>query len=130
MLQWAFDLATGDRVLDDAQRFAAGEPVLSLETGPMMLGEGRRPDVARVESAVLLVKQLAASAPRGCRPPLLCMLAWLNWALGRSSVSDRFVRAAEQVDPTYGFAEVLRTVLDRGMLPEWAFLLDDSTDAL
>jgi hypothetical protein len=129
MLQWAFDLATGDRVLEDAQRFAAGEPVSSLETGPMMLGEGRRPEVARVESAVLLVKQLAASAPRGSRPPLLCMLAWLNWALGRSSVADRFVRGAEEIDPTYGLAEVLRTVLDRGMLPEWAFLLDDPTDA-
>jgi hypothetical protein len=92
----------------------------------MMLGEGRRPEVARVESAVLLVKQLAASAPRPCRPPLLCMLAWLNWALGRSSVADRFVRVAEELDPTYGLAEVLRSVLDRGMLPEWAFVLDDS----
>jgi hypothetical protein len=127
MLQWAFDLETGDRVLDDAERFAAGEPVLSLETAPLMLGEGPRPDVARVECAVTLMKRLTASAPRASRPPLLCMLAWLNWALGRSSVADRFVGEAEVIDPRYGLAEVLRAVLDRGMLPEWAFLLDDPT---
>ncbi|MCU1544396.1 MAG: hypothetical protein JWM50_2261 [Microbacteriaceae bacterium] len=125
MLQWAFDLETGDRVLDDAGRFAAGEPVLSLETGPLMLGEGPRPDPARIEKALSVVKRLAASAPRASRPPLLCMLAWLNWALGRSSVADRFVRGAESIDHRYGLAEVLRAVLDRGMLPEWAFQLDD-----
>jgi hypothetical protein len=130
MLQWAFDLETGDRVLEDARRFAAGAPVRSLESGTMMLGEGERPDAHRIERAVLLVKRLAAVAPRAARPPLLCMLAWFNWALGRSSVVDRFLQRAEQIDQGYGLAEVMRTVLDRGMLPEWAFRLpDDDRDA-
>jgi hypothetical protein len=128
MIQWAFDLSTGDRVLEDAHRYAAGEPVHSLESGSLMLGEGPRPDARRVERAVVLVKQLASTAPRAARPPLLCMLAWFNWALGRSSVADRFVRSAEEIDPGYGLAEVLRTVLDRGMLPEWAFRLPDGPD--
>jgi hypothetical protein len=128
MLQWAFDLPTGDSVLEDARRYAAGEPVDGLASGGLMLDEGRRPDACRVERAVSLVKVLAASSPRAGRPPLLCMLAWLNWALGRSSVAHRFVSAAEQIDRRYGLAEVLRAVLDRGMLPEWAFTTENTTD--
>ena len=124
MLQWAFDLATGDRVLDDAESFAAGSPAESLDSGVLMLGQGPRPDPERVDAAIELLKAAAARAPRADRPPLLCMLAWLNWALGRSSVADLFVTAAQEIDDGYGLAELLRTVLDRGMLPEWAFAID------
>jgi len=124
MLQWAFDLETGDRVLDDAARFAAGEPADRLSSGGLMLGQGPRPDPERIDSAIELLKAIAARAPRPSRPPLLCMLAWLNWALGRSSVAHLFIVAAQEIDARYGLAELLRTVLDRGMLPEWAFAID------
>jgi hypothetical protein len=124
MLQWAFDLATGDRVLDDAESFAAGTPAESLDSGVLMLGQGPRPDPERVDAAIELLKAIAARAPRPDRPPLLCMLAWLNWALGRSSVAHLFVTAAQEIDNRYGLAELLRTVLDRGMLPEWAFAVE------
>lgn len=121
LMQWAFDRQTGDAVLDDVTRFAAGEPADALPTGRLMLGEGPRPDVARTERSQRLAKALAARAPRAQRPPLLCMLAWLYWALGRSSVAGRFVDEAVAIDPDYGLAEVLGTMLQRGMLPEWAF---------
>ncbi|GAB2461743.1 hypothetical protein HD599_001011 [Conyzicola lurida] len=49
------------------------------------------------------------------------MLAWLNWALGRSSVAHRFVVAAAEIDDEYGLVEIISTMLDRGFLPEWAF---------
>ena len=121
MLQWAFDLETGVRVLRDARRFALGAPADELDSAVLMLGEGPRPRPERVLSAIETLKAIAALAPRALRPPLLCMLAWLNWALGRSSLAHLFVRAAEDIDPNYGLAEVMRQVLDRGMLPEWAF---------
>ena len=121
MLQWAFDLATGERVLSDARRFAAGAPADELDSAVLMLGQGPRPDPARVETAITLLKRVAALAPARDRPPVLCMLAWLNWALGRSSVANAFVCAAEDIDADYGLAEVMRVVLERGMLPEWAF---------
>ena len=124
MLQWAFDLATGDRVLDDAESFAAGAPAEDLDSGVLMLGQGPRPDPERVDAAIELLKAIAARAPRPDRPPLLCMLAWLNWALGRSSVAHLFVTAAQEIDDRYGLAELMRTVLDRGMLPEWAFAVE------
>jgi hypothetical protein len=121
LMQWAFDRDTGDRVLDDAGRFTAGADAGTLETSSLMLGEGRRPDPERIESALAIVKALAARAPRAQRPPLFCILAWLNWALGRSSVAGRFVDQSIAIDPRYGFGEILQAMLSRGMLPEWAF---------
>jgi len=121
MLQWAFDLDTGDRVLDDADRFARGAAPSALGSAPLMLGRGPRPDPQRVELAISTLKAITALAPEQARAPLYCMLAWLNWALGRSSVAHLFVTEAERIDPDYGFADLLRTVLERGILPEWAF---------
>ena len=121
LMQWAFDRDTGDRVLDDAVRFTGGADAGALETSSLMLGEGPRPDPDRIESAIVIAKSLVARAPRDHRPPLLSILAWLNWALGRGSVAGRFVDAARAIDPGYGFAEILDTMLARGMLPEWAF---------
>jgi hypothetical protein len=123
MLQWAFDEEMGEKVLDDACRFRDGEPADQLETGPLMMGEGPRPDGRRVEAAILLLKAVVARAPRPERAPLLCMLAWLHWALGRSTVAGHFVDEAVAVDPDYGLAEVLSAMLHRGYLPEWAFAI-------
>jgi len=121
MLQWAFNVATGERVLADARRFAVGAPADELDSAVLMLWQGPRPAPDRVETAVTLLKRVTALAPARNRPPLYCMLAWLNWALGRSSVANEFVSAAEAIDADYGLAEVMRAVLERGMLPEWAF---------
>ena len=124
MLQWAFDAATGASVLRDARRYALGVPAGELGSAGLMLGDGPRPDPARVERAIEALKRVTSLTPPPHRPPLFCMLAWLEWALGRSSVAHAFVVAAEQIDPHYGLAELMRAVLERGMLPEWAFVGD------
>jgi len=124
MLQWAFDIDVGDNVLDDARRFANGAPPFGLETAGLMLGRGPRPNPERIDRAIEVVKGITALAHRSDRAPLFCILAWLSWALGRSSVANLFVSAAEEIDDGYGFAQLMRAVLDRGMLPEWAFASD------
>jgi len=124
MLQWAFDIEVGDNVLDDARRFANGALPFDLQTAGLMLGRGPRPHPERIDRAIEVLKRITALAPRSDRAPLFCILAWLSWALGRSSVANLFVSAAEQIDDGYGFAELMRTVLERGMLPEWAFVSD------
>ena len=124
MMQWSFDVATGRRVLNDARRFALGAPAEVLNSGPLMLGRGPRPDPERIDRAIEILKRVAALASKQQRPPVLCMLAWLNWALGRSSVAARFIGASEEIDPDYGLGEVMRAVLEHGMLPEWAFVSD------
>jgi len=121
MLQWAFGIEVGERALEENARYLEGGDVFGLSVAPLMWGDGPRPDVARVTRAIPLLKCTAARAPRSMRPPLLCMLAWLNWALGRSSLASRFLTVTEQIDPEYGLAEVLRSMLDAGHLPEWAF---------
>lgn len=121
MLQWAFDPATGYRVAELNRRFHLGEDITDDADGSLMLGEGPRPDAERVERSIALLRLLTAHAPLSSRPPLLCMLAWLHWALGRSSVSDVFVRLALDIQPSYGLAELLAAMLDNGMLPPWAF---------
>ncbi|MCY7325764.1 MAG: DUF4192 domain-containing protein, partial [Microbacteriaceae bacterium] len=104
----------------------AGEDPAEFLAAPLMWGDGPRPDVPRVLTAIDLVKALAARAPRSMRPPLLCQLAWFNWALGKSSLAGRFVGEAERIDAGYGLAELLRSMLEAGHLPEWAFAIPDN----
>jgi len=126
MLQWAFGLEVGELALDENQRYFAGEDSAEFLAAPLMWGDGPRPDVPRVCAAIALVKAVAARAPRSMRPPLLCQLAWFNWALGKSSLAGRFVDEAERIDAAYGFAELLRSMLEAGHLPEWAFAIPDN----
>ena len=80
-----------------------------------------RPDPARIERALSLLKMVVALAPKAARPAPLCILAWLSWALGRGSVGGIFLDRALAIDPNYGMALLLSTVLASGHLPEWAF---------
>jgi len=128
MLQWAFGLEVGELALDENQRYFAGEDPAEFLAAPLMWGDGPRPDVPRVRAAIALVKALAARAPRSMRPPLLCQLAWFNWALGKSSLAGRFVGEAERIDANYGLAELLRSMLEAGYLPEWAFAIPDDEE--
>jgi hypothetical protein len=94
--------------------------------GEMMMGQtGERPNVDRVKRAIELLKKLVALAPRSNRPAPLCMLAWLSWSLGRGSVAGRFIDDALTIDEHYGMAQLLATLLDTGMLPEWAFAMPE-----
>jgi hypothetical protein len=110
MLQWATDITTGD----DLDKNPLSHPGL-------MLGEGPRPDVARVELAISLMKRVIERAEDRRRPALLCILAWLNWALGMSSIAGRHIDEALAINPDYGMAQLQLTILGNGILPAWAF---------
>jgi hypothetical protein len=84
-------------------------------------GDMPRPDPDRITAAIELLRVTAAHLPERHRAPLLTMLAWLHWSLGRGSVAGRFVDAARAVDPAYGLADLLARMLGAGMLPEWAY---------
>jgi hypothetical protein len=114
MLQWATNEATGIRLWG-----APGE-----ECADIMLGHGPRPDLDRMVRGIEILRTLASRVSGRQRLPLLCMLGWLNWALGRGSLAARYVEAAAAIDPEYGMAEVLGTLLHSGMQPEWMFERD------
>lgn len=121
LLQWAFGAAAGWAAELENERFVAGEPGAGEHSARLIWGEGPRPDPERVEASIALLLELVARAPRSCRPPALTMLAWLNWALGRSSRAGAFLAMALAIDPGYSLAGLLDSMLRAGHLPEWAF---------
>jgi hypothetical protein len=125
MLQWASSLRTGYLLRDEAERWNRGgrdvTPLSASVSSDLMMGFGPRPDPERVERGMRLLLVVVSRADDAERPPLLCMLAWLNWALGRGSRARRYVDEARAIDPDYGMAELLDTMASNGMLPEWAF---------
>lgn len=102
---------------------AAGEPLPPDDACGLAFcgGDMPRPDPDRVERSIELLRCTAAHLPVRHRAPLLTMLAWLHWSLGRGSVAGRLVDAARVLDPAYGLAELLARMLAAGMLPEWAY---------
>lgn len=142
MLQYAFGQSVGEQALAVNDRYAAmqrgtgaslddivaaeisegRQPADSEFIGSLMMGQTtERPDLERVQRAIVLLKRLVSLAPRRSRPAPLCMLAWLSWSLGRGSAAGLFVDQALTIDPGYGMARLLLTMFGTGMLPEWAF---------
>ncbi len=110
----------------------AGHPaqVLADQTSDLLMGLGEsRPDPVRIEAAIAVLKTVVAMAPRSARPAPFCMLAWLSWALGRGSVAGIFIDHALAIDPHYGMAQLLDTLLGTGHLPEWAFAVPTGVSA-
>lgn len=85
-------------------------------------GEGYRPDPADLQDAVDRVRHVAAHVVgTPWAAGALATLAWLCWALGRSSEAERWVEEALAVDPEHGLAEIVQSYVDAGHLPAWAF---------
>ena len=126
MLQWAYEQEFGDAMwsadtcMGVEARKRHADP--HVEAAERMMGRGPRPDPERIERAIALLRTLVSRADDAERPAPLCMLAWLNWALGRASVAARHLEEALAIDPEYGMAELLDTMWSNGMLPEWAFI--------
>lgn len=143
MLQFAFGPVVGAAAHDDAvdlaeRAEAQGESVDALIRrefaghGPglevseflsrLMLGRtGLQPDRARLERALVVVREVVADAPASHRSGPLCIAAWLCWALGRGSAAGALLDAVLTADPDYSMARLLEHYLGTGALPDWAF---------
>jgi hypothetical protein len=120
MLHWAMSPTIGDRL------FGSG-PMADALVGELLVGIGPRPDVARIERGIDLLLTLTARARDKERRPLLCMLAWLNWALGRGTQAGRNLGEVLTFDPGYHLAGHLASLFQNRVFPEWAFDEADST---
>ena len=121
MLQWAFGMEFGERLFAATENAGADFRKLAPELGDRMLGIGPRPDLARVNRGIDLLRRFLDAATDDLRPAPLCMLAWLSWAIGRSTHAAEYIEQALAIDPDYGMATLLASILDAGLLPEWAF---------
>jgi hypothetical protein len=121
LVQWATSLADGVRTLEVQCTFAETGSGIPDDLGRVFLGQGASPDTDRLRLALSAVRLAAARAPRGSRPAPLTIAAWLSWALGRSTHAEHYLQMVRTIDPEYGLAALLGTVVGAGMLPDWAF---------
>jgi hypothetical protein len=119
--QWATDLAGGMRTLGAQLAFAGTGSMVPDDLGQVFLGRGPAPDIDRLRVALSVVRHAAARAPRASRTAPLTAAAWLSWALGRSSHAGRYLEMVREIDPQYGLAALLKTMIGGALLPEWAF---------
>ncbi|WP_349901846.1 DUF4192 domain-containing protein [Parafrigoribacterium humi] len=125
MLQWAAGIEVGDQIWNAGATsaealVASSEHPGNVDVGDLMMGSAPRPDPDRIEKGIALLLVLVPQLADEKRPPLLCMLAWLNWALGAGSRAGRYLDEVIAIAPDYSMAAVLSTLFGIG-LPEWAF---------
>lgn len=120
LVQWASDQSGGDVAMEAQRRWEDGEEY-PADLASFMWGEGPRPTAARLESALALVRTVAALVPKVQRPGPLAVCAWLSWALGRSSHAERYAGMALSIDRGHGLADIVRSFVQAGHLPDWAF---------
>ena len=123
MLQWSFGIDVGDRLWERDRLDGCADADLEdlADLGDLMMGIGPRPDPRRIEGGIALLLELTSRAEDVRRPPLLCMLAWLNWALGHGSQAGLHLDEALAIAPGYSMARLLESMTGTGILPEWAF---------
>jgi hypothetical protein len=120
LVQWVGDVVRGQDALEAQRRWEDGAEY-PADLASVMWGEGPRPDAERLERAVALTRHVAALAPRKQRAGALATCAWLSWALGRSSHADRYAELAHEIDAQLGLADIVRSFVTAGHLPDWAF---------
>lgn len=120
LVDWCGGIDAGDDALDAQLRWEAGEEY-PARLAMQMWGEGDQPDPDRLERALRLARRAAAVAPASHRAGPLATAAWLSWALGRSTHAESYAVRACEVEPEHGLAEIVRSFVAAGHLPDWAF---------
>lgn len=120
LVQWATDVVGGEDALEAQHRWEDGADY-PTDIAEIMWGDGAQPDPLRLESALTLVRHVAALTAKRQRAGVLSVCAWLSWALGRSTHADRYAQQALAIEPAHGLSEIVRSFVAAGHLPDWAF---------
>ncbi|UYB37354.1 DUF4192 domain-containing protein [Arthrobacter koreensis] len=87
----------------------------------MLIGRSRSaPDWERLDAVHSVFCNLLLRAAGEPAAALLTLLGWVEWARGRSSRAELSLSAALREVPGYRLAALLRELLRRGELPQWA----------
>lgn len=91
------------------------------QLGRFLLGDSRSaPDWRRLDLLWEVGRELLGAADGADRSALLCVLAWVEWARGRSSPAAVLLEACLRADPGHALARGLLAFVGRGVLPGWA----------
>lgn len=86
-----------------------------------LLGRGWQcPDWKRIERLWTICRDLLGVALDEERHALLCILAWIEWARGRGSMAIVLLDRVLDEQGDYRLAQLLRELMNRGAMPEWA----------
>ncbi|GAB3619275.1 hypothetical protein GCM10027417_05350 [Glutamicibacter endophyticus] len=86
-----------------------------------LLGKGERyPRWEGVDRLWHLCRDLLGVAQGEHHSALLCILAWIEWARGRRSLAMTLLKSVLQESPNYRLAKLLRDMVTRGLMPQWA----------
>ena len=86
--------------------------------GRLFHGETLVPDAERMAHGIALLRTAASLAPPPLRPPLLCALAWLQWARGKRAIAQAYLTEASRIEPEYVLASGLTWLIGTGR-PAW-----------
>ncbi|MGV8881404.1 MAG: hypothetical protein ACOH19_04575 [Rhodoglobus sp.] len=117
-------LRTGARrhkitVAQYVSKLAAAEKLPRDKLVRLFHGEGSKsPSSARIDRGVSILRTAAGAVPEEFRPPLLCALAWLQWASGRRAIAAAYLSEATRTDPENLLAYGLGVIFSAQM-PEW-----------
>ena len=121
LMQWAGDLHEGHEALASQLAHDRSGALPSASSCRVMVGSGPRPDMPRLHAALRTARALAALAPRPRRVGPLALAAWLSWAMGRPSHSEKYLEEVHAIDPDYSFGNLLSHLFRTRPLPDWAF---------
>lgn len=76
------------------------------------------PSSERIRAGVASLRRTAALVPEQLRPPLLCAVAWLQWAQGRRAVAMSYLGEALRIESGNVLAGGLRAHIVSAT-PEW-----------
>lgn len=112
--------------LDGAEAAARAEAAIddpgspACEAGAMrLLGQGEAPDAERLREHLRAWSAIAEATPLELRAPLLVIVGFLHFFLGRGRTAARCAELAEAIDPRLTMAPLLRDVVDARGAPEW-----------
>lgn len=91
------------------------------EIAMVMWGEAKRPNPERLDSLLVGCLITAASTEGKLQVGAYATVAWLNWALGRSTLAEQYAQRALDIDPDHGLSQIVASFVTAGHLPEWAF---------
>jgi hypothetical protein len=118
--QWASGQEAGDAALAAQLLWQAGAEYPE-EFARFMWGEGPRPDPARLQRGLQLVRRVGAMAPKSRSAGPIAAAGWISWALGRSTHAAWYAERALRSEPEHGLAEIVASMTAAGHLPDWAF---------
>lgn len=112
------------RTLDAAEGDAATEAAANR-----FLGIGRAPDADRLRDRLRRWTAIAEATPLELRAPVLVIVGFLHFFLGRGRSAGRCAELAIAIDPSLTMAPLLRDIVDAKGAPDWVLWSGGETGA-